>query len=72
MFHCCPTPIAILVVGNNYCKSTLIEKDHLGDRIPEKNCDRSPSQDSYHPDDLFQSRYATPGFKPFSYCKSVL
>ena len=26
----------------------------------------SPSQDSYHPDDLFQSRYATPGFKPFS------
>ena len=29
----------------------------------------SPSQDSYHPDDLFQSRYATPGFKPFSYLK---
>ena len=29
----------------------------------------SPSQDSYHPDDLFQSRYATPGFKPFSYCR---
>ena len=27
----------------------------------------SPSQDSYHPDGLFQSRYATPGFKPFSY-----
>ena len=27
----------------------------------------SPSQDSYHPDDLFQSRYVTPGFKPFSY-----
>ena len=27
----------------------------------------SPSQDSYHPDDLFQSKYATPGFKPFSY-----
>ena len=26
----------------------------------------SPSQDSYHPDDLFQSRYVTPGFKPFS------
>ena len=31
----------------------------------------SPSQDSYHPDDLFQSRYATPGFKPFSYYTSV-
>ena len=27
----------------------------------------SPSQDSSHPDDLFQSRYVTPGFKPFSY-----
>ena len=77
---------------------TLIEKDHLGDRSPEKDCcywltfrqpvrkpssetlkmasaqvvetsvnNNSPSQDSYHPDDLFQSRYATPGFKPFSY-----
>ena len=27
----------------------------------------SPSQDSNHPADLFQSRYVTPGFKPFSY-----
>ena len=27
----------------------------------------SPSQDFNHPDDLFQSRYVTPGFKPFSY-----
>ena len=27
----------------------------------------SPSQDSNHPDDHFQSRYVTPGFKPFSY-----
>ena len=27
----------------------------------------SPSQDSNHPDDLFQSRYVTAGFKPFSY-----
>ena len=27
----------------------------------------SPSQDSNHPDDLFQSRYVNPGFKPFSY-----
>ena len=26
-----------------------------------------PSQDSNHPDDLFQLRYVTPGFKPFSY-----
>ena len=27
----------------------------------------SPSQDFNHPDDPFQSRYVTPGFKPFSY-----
>ena len=31
----------------------------------------SPSQDSSHPDDHFQSRYVTPGFKPFSY-KQIL
>ena len=31
----------------------------------------SSSQDSYHPDDLFQSRYATPEFKPFSYLRSL-
>ena len=30
----------------------MIEKDHLGDWSP----DNSPSQDSNHPDDLFQSR----------------
>ena len=30
----------------------------------------SPSQDSSHPDDLFQSRYVNPGFKPFSYCEN--
>ena len=27
----------------------------------------SPSQAFNHPDDLSQSRYVTPGFKPFSY-----
>ena len=26
---------------------------------------KNPSQDSNHPYDLFQSRYVTPGFKPF-------
>ena len=34
--------------------------------------DNSPSQDSNHPDDLFQSRYVTPGLKPFSYLKYVM
>ena len=28
---------------------------------------KSPSQDSNHPDDHFQSRYVATGFKPFSY-----
>ena len=32
----------------------------------------SPSQDSNHPDDLFQSRYVTPGFKPFSYLDRIV
>jgi len=31
--------------------------------------DNSPSQDSNHPDDLFQSRYVTPGCTPLSYQK---
>ena len=29
------------------------------------------SEDSDHPDDHFQSRYVTPGFKPFSYIFGV-
>ena len=31
--------------------------------------EKSPSQDSNHPDDLFQSRYVTSRLKPFSYLK---
>jgi len=31
----------------------------------------SPSQDSDHPDHLFQSGYVTPGFKPLSDNKDV-
>ena len=31
----------------------------------------SPSQDSNHPDDFFQSRYVTPWFKPFRYLRST-
>ena len=32
----------------------------------------SPSQDSNHPDDLFQSRLVTHGFKPFSQFLTLL
>ena len=31
----------------------------------------SPSQDSNHPDEHFQSRYVTPGFKRFSYRPTI-
>ena len=55
----------------------MIEKDYLGNWSPESLtltmasaqvvgmslANNSPSQDS----NLFQSRYVTPGFKPFSY-----
>ena len=40
-----------------------------GERFETSVNNNSPSQDSNHPDDLFQSRYVTPGFKPFSYDK---
>ena len=85
----------------NHSLSASIEKGHLGDWSPEKDCcwrltfrqpvrkpssaqmasapfvetsvaNKSPSQDSNHPDDLFQSRYVTPGFKPFSHSLSAL
>ena len=32
----------------------------------------SPSQDSSQPDGLFQSRYVTPGFRPFLYLATSL
>ena len=35
-------------------------------QVVETVNNNSPSQDSNHPDDPFQSRYVTPGFKPFS------
>ena len=59
--------------------STLIEKGHLGDWSAEMYCflrltfrppvrkPWSDPSDSNHPDDLLQSRYVTPWFKPFSY-----
>ena len=38
--------------------------------VETSDANNSPCVDSGHPDDHFQSRYVTPGFKPFS-CKSV-
>ena len=49
--HVADTLLDGLYPGVTY---TLIEKDHLGDWSPEKDYN-SPSQDSNHPDDLFQS-----------------
>ena len=48
-------------------KSHLTLKMASAQVVETSVTNNSPSQDSYHPDDLFQSRYATPGFKPFSY-----
>ena len=47
---------------------TLIVNDHLGDWSPENKM--SP-QDSNHPDDLLQSRYVNPGFKLFTYKRTL-
>ena len=76
----CFSKIQLVVQKNIETKHTLIEKDHLcgshlqmtlkmasAQVVETSVTNNSPSQDSYHPDDLFQSRYATPGFKPFSY-----
>ena len=50
---------------SQHCHLTLkMASAQLGETSVTNN---SPSQDFNHPDDLFQSRYATPGFKPFSY-----
>ena len=48
----------------------MIEKDNLGDWSPEKDCwtaDWSPEKD-----DLFQSRYVTPGIYTTLYCILVV
>ena len=45
----------------------MIEKDDLGDWSPEKDCCLCKQQS--FSDDLFQSRYVTPGLEPFSSTK---
>ena len=51
---------------HNLCGSQVTLKMASAQVVETSVTNNSPSQDSYHPDDLFQSRYATPGFKPFS------
>ena len=54
--------------GINNRVDTLIEKIIWMIGVLRRTVvNNSLSQDSNHPDDLFQSRYVTPGFKPFSY-----
>ena len=55
--------VALFWTQNPFSPNSLILPHHQGYWSPEKN---SPSEDFNHPDDRFQSRYATPGFKPFS------
>ena len=55
--------ICVVVVLN---KNSVTLKMASAQVVEMSVTNNSPSQDSYHLDDLFQSRYATPGFKPFS------
>jgi len=49
------------------CQSQVLTQKMASAQVVETSVtNNSPSQDSNHPDDLFQSRYVTPGFKPFS------
>ena len=43
------------------------EETSVSNEVETSVTNNSPCQDSNHPDDLFLSRYVTPGFKPFSY-----
>ena len=43
------------------------EETSVSNEVEMSVTNNSPCQDSNHPDDLFQSRYVTPGFKSFSY-----
>ena len=45
---------------------SLDSEDVLRQNVETLVANNSPSQDFSHPDDLFQSRYVTPRFKPFS------
>ena len=45
----------------------LILKMATAQVVKTLDTNNSPSQDSDHPDDLSQSKYVTPRFKPFSH-----
>ena len=45
----------------------LTKKITFAQVVQTSVANNSLSQHSNHPDDIFQSRYVTPGFKPFSY-----
>ena len=51
---------------DNLCRSHLQTQVASARVVETSVTNNSPSQDSNHPDDLFQSRYVTPEFKPFS------
>ena len=54
--YCC---LWLTLTFDNLCGS------HLQVKVVETSVtNNSPPQDSYHPDDLFQSSYGTSGFKP--------
>ena len=57
-----------MCIRDSLCGSHLQTLKMASAQVVETSVNNnSPSHDSNHPDDLFQSRYVTPGFKPFSY-----
>ena len=59
-------PMATLSIGHLTLKMTFALV------VETSVANNSPSQDSSHPDDHFQSRYVTPGFKPLFYLSRLL
>ena len=51
----------------NWLRLSLDSEDGFCQVVEMSVANNGSFQDSNHPDDLFQSRYVTPGFKPFSY-----
>ena len=64
------TDVSTTCAEANLCGShlqSLLDSENGFTQVVETSVtNNSPSQDSNHPDDLFQSRYVTPGFKPYA------
>ena len=64
--HLCTNHGGVWVRVRDYWRSDLTLR-MASAQVVKTSVTNSPSQDSNHPDIIFQSRYVTPGFKPFCY-----